>query len=94
MRYIKIVEWSDEDECFVGSSPSLFYGGCHGDNETEVFIELCQIVEETIELYKTDGKVLPKPVSSRDYTNFFTKNRKDNHGCPSIVNGVNKPTTK
>jgi hypothetical protein len=22
-RYAKIVEWSDEDECFVGSSPGL-----------------------------------------------------------------------
>ena len=30
-RYVKIVEWSDEDACYVGSSPGLFYGGCHGD---------------------------------------------------------------
>ena len=84
MRYIKIVEWSDEDECFVGSSPSLFYGGCHGDNETEVFIELCQIVEETIELYKTDGKVLPKPVSSRDYTNLLQKTERTTTAAPAL----------
>ena len=32
-RYVKIVEWSDEDQCYVGSCPGLFYGGCHGDNE-------------------------------------------------------------
>jgi len=70
-RYVKIIEWSDEDECFVGSCPSLFYAGCHGDDETEVFIELCQIVKETIELYQKDGKALPKPVSSRDYANFL-----------------------
>ena len=30
-RYVKIVEWSVEDQCYVGSSPGLFYGGCHGD---------------------------------------------------------------
>jgi hypothetical protein len=28
-RYAKIVEWSEEDQCFVGSSPGLIYGGCH-----------------------------------------------------------------
>ena len=49
-RYVKIVEWSDEDQGYVGSCPGLFYGGCHGDNEQEVFSELCHIVEETIKL--------------------------------------------
>ena len=29
-RYVKLVEWSDEDSCFIGSCPELFYGGCHG----------------------------------------------------------------
>jgi len=58
-RYVKIVEWSDEDQCFVGSCPGLFYGGCHGDDEQAVFAELCKIVDETIELYKQDGKPLP-----------------------------------
>ena len=46
-RYAKIVEWSEEDQCYVGSAPGLFYGGCHGDDEGAVFAELCQIVEET-----------------------------------------------
>lgn len=68
-RYAKIVEWSDVDQCYVGSSPGLFYGGCHGDDEQEVFAELCQIVEETIELYHKDGKPLPPPTSGRDYAN-------------------------
>ena len=49
-RYVKIVEWSGEDNCFVGSCPGLFYGGCHGEDEKSVFAELCQIVEETIQL--------------------------------------------
>ena len=54
--YLKIVEWSDEDHCFVGSCPGLFYGGCHGDDEQQVFAQLSDIVEEIIELYKQDGK--------------------------------------
>jgi predicted RNase H-like HicB family nuclease len=68
-RYVKIVEWSEEDQCFVGSSPGLFYGGCHGEDEKAVFAELCDIVEETIQLYKRDGKPLPPPTSGKDYAN-------------------------
>ncbi len=50
-HYVKIVEWSDEDQCFIGSCPSLFYGGCHGTDEVDVFEELCEIVSETIETF-------------------------------------------
>ena len=41
-KYVKVVTWSEEDQCFVGSAPGLFFGGCHGDDEKEVFHELCQ----------------------------------------------------
>jgi predicted RNase H-like HicB family nuclease len=68
-RYVKIVEWSPEDQCYVGSSPGLLYGGCHGDDEKQVFDELCQIVEETITLYKRDNKPLPPTTSGRDFAN-------------------------
>ena len=68
-RYVKIVEWSEEDQCYVGSSPGLIYGGCHGNNEREVFDELCRIVEEAITLCERDGKPLPPPTSGRDFAN-------------------------
>jgi predicted RNase H-like HicB family nuclease len=68
-RYVKIVEWSEEDQCYVGSSPGLLYGGCHGDDEKRVFDELCQIVEETIALYRKDNKPLPAPTAGRDFVN-------------------------
>jgi predicted RNase H-like HicB family nuclease len=67
-RYIKIVEWSDADQCFVGSCPDLFYGGCHGDDEKEVFAELYALVEEVVELYKQDSKPLPPPTSWKALT--------------------------
>jgi predicted RNase H-like HicB family nuclease len=60
-RYAKIVEWSEEDQCFVGSSPGLIYGGCHCQDEREVFNQLCQVVDEAIEIYREDGKPLPLP---------------------------------
>jgi predicted RNase H-like HicB family nuclease len=68
-KYAKIVEWSDKDQCFVGSCPGLIYGGCHGDDEKQVFEELCSIVEEVIEIYNKDNKPLPPPTSGRDYAN-------------------------
>ncbi len=68
-RYVKIVEWSDDDECYVGSCPGLFYGGCHGQVEQAVFTKLCRIVEETIALFERDGKPLPPATSGKDYAN-------------------------
>jgi len=70
-RYAKIVEWSEEDHCYVGSCPGLVFGGCHGDNEKLVFEELCQIVDEAIVLYKRDRKPLPSPTSCKDYANLL-----------------------
>lgn len=72
-KYVKIIEWSEEDACFIGSCPELFYGGCYGDNEHEVFDELCQIVEETIDIYLQDGKPLPSPLSGREFVNALQK---------------------
>lgn len=49
-HYSKFVEWSDEDECFIGRCPELMLGGVHGDNEAKVYAELCQSVEEMLVL--------------------------------------------
>ncbi len=68
-KYVKIVEWSEEDGCFIGSCPELFYGGCHGDDPRAVFAELCDVVDETVALYKEDGKELPVPMSGKEFVN-------------------------
>lgn len=68
-KYAKIVEWSDEDQCYVGSAPGLVYGGCHGEDERQVFSELCEIVEEAIALYRADNRPLPTATSGRDFAN-------------------------
>ena len=72
-KYVRLVEWSEHDGCFIGSCPELVYGGCHGQNSRAVFHELCQIVDETVELYKRDGKPLPKPLSGKDFVNAMQK---------------------
>ena len=70
-RYLKIVEWSDEDKCFVGRCPGLFHGGCHGDDEAEVYRQLCQIAEEWVGILDGDGKPLPSPTAGKSYSGKF-----------------------
>ncbi len=65
-RYLKIVEWSEEDQCFVGQCPGVIGPCCHGEDEAEVYAELCGIVEEWIETMKRDGKPLPTQTTGRD----------------------------
>lgn len=65
-RYVKLVEWSDEDQCFVGTCPGLFFGGCHGPDAEAVFAELCDIVDETVASMQAEGRALPPLVTSRD----------------------------
>lgn len=60
-KYLKIVEWSDKDQCFIGQCPGIIGPCCHGDDETEVYKELCEIVDEWLTLWKREGKPLPSP---------------------------------
>ncbi len=70
-RYLKIVEWSEEDGCYVGTCPGLIHGGVHGDDEAKVYRELCQVVAEAVELYESEGKALPPETANREYSGRF-----------------------
>lgn len=70
-HYIKIVEWSDEDRCFVGSAPPLIGPCCHGRDEAVVYKKLCDIVDEWIELLNKEGHPLPKATAGRKYSGRF-----------------------
>jgi len=65
-RYLKLVEWSDEDGCFIGQCPGIIGPCCHGDDEATVYAELCQIVEEWIETMNGRGQSLPPPTIRRN----------------------------
>jgi len=70
-RYTKIVEWSDEDQCFVGRCPEIMLGGVHGSDEAKVYAELCQAVEEMLELIRADGHELPEPLAAKKFSGKF-----------------------
>lgn len=65
-RYIKLVEWSDNDQAFVGQCPGVIGPCCHGDDETEVYRELCEIVDEWIETIQQEGRPLPPPTAGKN----------------------------
>lgn len=62
-RYVKIVEWSDADGAFVGQCPGIIGPCCHGQDEVEVYRELCEIVSEWLAIAKQDGTPLPPPTA-------------------------------
>ena len=70
-QYLKIVEWSEEDKCFVGRCPELMLGGVHGKNEQKVFAELCAVIEERIALSEKDGTELPPGLAGKQYSGKF-----------------------
>lgn len=60
-RYVKIVEWSEEDGVFVGQCPGVIGPCCHGLDEVEVYRQLSEIVSEWLELVEQDGPSRHQP---------------------------------
>jgi predicted HicB family RNase H-like nuclease len=69
--YFKIVHWSEEDKCYVGTCPGLMLGGVHGDDEAKVYRELCQAVDEWIAIHEEDRQPLPPPTAGQEYSGKF-----------------------
>lgn len=72
-RYLKIVEWSDEDAAFVGQCPGVIGPCCHGADEVAVYRELCEIVAEWLDLAERDGTPLPPPTAGTGLTRRLTE---------------------
>jgi predicted RNase H-like HicB family nuclease len=60
-EYHFVVNWSQEDQCYIGRCPDLFVGGVHGDNPEDVFREIRELADWVIETHRKDGKPLPPP---------------------------------
>lgn len=58
-KYGGVVEWSDEDRCFVGSYPGIIGPCCHGDDKDQVYLQLRQIVDEWLEIEYEDREKTP-----------------------------------
>ena len=59
-EYHKWVEWSEEDQVYIGRCPDLITG-IHGDDPVRLYAELCQTVEEVLSHFRTTKRALPTP---------------------------------
>ena len=57
-KYHKWVEWSEEDQVYIGKCPDLITG-IHGDDPVNVFRELNEVLEDVIEHFHSAGRPLP-----------------------------------
>jgi len=58
--YLKWIEWSDEDQVYIGKCPDLI-AGIHGDDPIALYSELCEAVEDVIKHFQQEGRTLPMP---------------------------------
>jgi len=59
-QYHKWIEWSDEDQVYIGKCPDLITG-IHGDDPVTLYAELCEVIEEIIQHFDDAGRALPQP---------------------------------
>jgi predicted HicB family RNase H-like nuclease len=70
-RYLKVIEWSDEDGCYIGSAPPIIGQCCHGATEAAVLAHLHTIVEEWVKIFLRDGRPLPEGTAGKQYSGKF-----------------------
>jgi hypothetical protein len=58
-RYHKWIEWSDEDQVYIGKCPDLITG-IHGEDPVSLYSELCTVVDDVIAHFRTEGRSLPE----------------------------------
>jgi len=59
-QYHKWVEWSDEDQIYIGKCPDLITG-IHGEDPVKLYSELCAVVDDVIHHFAAEGRPLPPP---------------------------------
>jgi len=64
-RYHRYVQWSDEDDAYVGYCPDLFPAGgvCHADTEEEAYRQLCALVREEVADLRQARRKVPLPLT-------------------------------
>ena len=83
-KYLKIVEWSEEDNCYIGSVPGWIGKCCHGDDELKVYQEVCEVIDDWIELYENEGRPLPPPTNKKYSGKFVLRTGSDLHQALAV----------
>ena len=83
-KYLKIVEWSEEDQSYIGSVPGWIGPCCLGIDEVKVYRDLCAILDEWIEIYKMDGRLPPSPTNKNYSGKFVLRTGPDLHKALAV----------
>ena len=59
-KYLKWIEWSEEDGVYIGKCPDLITG-IHGNDPVQLYSELCEVVDDVIDHLESEGRKLPSP---------------------------------
>lgn len=64
-RYSMIIQWSDEDNCYLVHLPEFPWQKYHTHGQTyeEAAKHGQEVIESLIELYQEEGKALPEPIA-------------------------------
>lgn len=63
-HYHRFVQWSDEDLCYIGYCPDLYFGGvCHAHEALGAYSKLQTIIREEVAHRLAQGQTLPIPGS-------------------------------
>lgn len=64
IQYRIIIQWSDEDDCFLVALPDFLgqYWRTHGDTYEEAVANAKEAIESLIITYQADNEPLPKPL--------------------------------
>lgn len=65
MKYTIVIQWSEEDECFVVFLPEfadyVMQPVTHGETYEEALQNAQEVIDLLVETYRDEGKPLPAP---------------------------------
>jgi predicted HicB family RNase H-like nuclease len=70
-NYSYRVTWSDEDHCYIATSPTFPRLSAFGDSAQEALSELSVVLEAALEIYADEGWSLPEPQKLPSYSGQF-----------------------
>lgn len=71
IKYLKFLNWSVEDNCFIGFCPGVIGLCCQGDDMVELYRELCKIINEWIEIASKEYEGLPTQFINLNFEEFI-----------------------
>ena len=60
-KYHKWIEWSDEDNVYLGLCPDVITG-IHGNDPIQLYEELCEVVDDVLASFQESGRTFPEPI--------------------------------